>query len=90
MANKRTIKHNINTICSELFAECVAVAHYEAKANGENVEALLHTIVKMQKDYISRVSHTEPGIKASKYFKNLIEKFDTDAMEVIDQINNMH
>jgi len=90
MANKRTIKHNINTICSELFAECVAASQYGTKANEENVESLLHTIVKMQKDYNARVSHPEPGMKATKYFKDLIEKFNAHAVEVVDQINNLH
>lgn len=90
MANKRTIKHNINTICAELFAECVAVSRYEAKTNEENVESLLHTIVKMEKDYIARVSHPEPGMRAKKYFNDLIEKFNAHVVEVIDQINNLH
>ena len=90
MANRRTLKHNINRICEELFAECIAVSLYSADANRENVEALLYSIVKMGGDYICRVSHAEPGMKAKAYFKNLTEQFNCSVNEIVDQINNLH
>ncbi|MBQ8713484.1 MAG: hypothetical protein IJ551_11800 [Prevotella sp.] len=89
MANKRTLKHAINSICEELFAEAVAASLYGNERNQENADALLFSILKLQGNYISRVSHTEPGMKAKDYFKDLRQKFTAEADELIDQINNL-
>ncbi|MBP5775972.1 MAG: hypothetical protein J6W56_00305 [Prevotella sp.] len=88
MANKRTLKRGIQLICEDLFAECVAVSLYGPKANKENAETLLPVIVKMQDDFINRISHPEPGISAEAYFKDLREKFTSQVNEILDQINS--
>ena len=88
MANKRSLKHAINGISEELFAECIAAALYGSGSQKENSDALLFTILKMQRNFISRISHPEPGITAKAYFKDLREKFTAQVGEVVDQINN--
>lgn len=89
MANKRTLKHVINGICEELFAECVAASLYGAEDHRGNADALLFTIVKIQGDFIARVSHPEPGMSTKLYYKDLREKFSAQISEVVDQINNL-
>ena len=88
MANKRSLKKNINLICEELFAECVAVSLYGTENNKDNAEALLFAIVKLQNEFISRVSHPEPGMEPKTYFKDLREKFSGQVSEILDQINS--
>lgn len=90
MAKRRTIKRSINQICEELFAECIAVSLYCVETDKDNVEALLHSIAKLGNNYVCRVSHIEPGMKPGEYFKDLIEKFNCEVNEIIDQINNLH
>lgn len=90
MMNKRTLKKCINAICDELFAECLAASLYVNKKNEDNIEALLFSIIKLQSNAISRISHPEPGMPAKTYYKDLREKFSSQASEIIDQINNMH
>ena len=87
MANKRTLKHAINLICDELFAEAVAASLYGNNPQKENSEALLYSILRMKDDYIRRISHIEPGMKADTYFKTLRENFSKEADEIINQIN---
>lgn len=87
MANKRILKRKINYVCSELFSEVVA-ASYSIKADEENVKALLTSILVIHNDYIRRVSHVEPGMSATKFFKDLITKFNKQVSEIIDQISN--
>jgi len=87
MANKRTLKRSIRLICEELFAEAMAMSMYGPDVARQNAEALLFTIAKMENLYISRVSHPEPGMKASAYYKDLREKFSAQVSEVIDQLN---
>lgn len=89
MANKKDLKKSINYICSNLFAECVAVSLYEGNAKKENVEALLASIVHTHSNYIRRVSHPEPGMPAKKYYQDLITLFNREADDIIDQIGNL-
>ena len=90
MANKRTLKKSRTQICEAMFSECVATTISAKKSSQENIEALLFSIVRMQDDYLSRISHPEPGMPAKQYFKVLREKFAAQASELIDQINNMY
>ena len=87
MANKRSLKQTITLVCEELFAECVAASLYGQ--NKDCAKALLYSIVKMQNDFICRISHPEPGIPAKLYFKDLREKFVAQISEIVDQINNL-
>ena len=90
MANKRELKKTINCICDNLFAECVAAQLYSGKPGVENVSALLSSIVHLQSNYVNRISHPEPGMENKVYFKDLIENFNKEAGEIIDQISNLH
>jgi hypothetical protein len=89
MANKRTLKRAINLICEELFSECVAASLYGADKHTENAEAMLFSILKMESDFISRVSHPEPGMPPRIYYKKLREQFAAHASDLADQVNNM-
>lgn len=88
MTNKRDLKRTINTICDELFAECVAASLYGTASDKENAESLLVSVVKMRNDFINRVSHPEPGMEPKAYFQQLIRKFSEEASEMADHINN--
>ncbi|MGM9704967.1 MAG: hypothetical protein ACI3YB_03140 [Prevotella sp.] len=90
MANKRDLKHAINGVCNDLFAECVATVHYGNKSNSENIGAILISIVTINNEYIRRVSHPEPGMKAKTYFKDLISNFNKQALEILDQIGSFN
>ena len=87
MANKRSLKRTIALVCEELFAECVAASLYGH--NKDSAKALLYSTVKMQNDFICRISHPEPGMPAKLYFKDLREKFVAQVSEIADQINNL-
>ena len=89
MANKRTLKRGINLVCEDLLTECVAASLYGAEAHKDNAEALLFSIIRMQSDFVCRISHPEPGIPAKVFFRDLREKFSMQANELIDQINNL-
>ena len=89
MANKRTLKKAVNAICDELLTEAIAASLYGNDNKNGNAEALLFSIVKMQSNFISRVSHPEPGMAAKNYFKDLREKFSAEVSEIVDHINNL-
>ena len=89
MANKGSLKKAINQLCEELFSEAVAASLYGNEYHKENADALLVTVIKTQRHYISRVSHPEPGIGTQSYYKDLREKFAAQASEIADQISNL-
>ena len=89
MANKRNLKRTINYICSDLFAEAVAASLYGEKPNKDNIDALLSSILIIHNDFLSRVSHPEPGMDKKFYYKAIIEDFNKQASEIIDQIQNL-
>ena len=83
MAKRRELKRSINYICSDLFAECMAASLYNGTPNPEDVKNLLTSILTMHSSYICRVSHVEPGMKASVYFQDLKTHFNKDVNDVI-------
>ena len=89
MANKRDLKRTINYITSELFAETVAASLYNGKTTQEDVDGILSSIVMVNGDFISRVSHPEPGVAPKVYYKNLVQDFNKQVSEIIDQISNL-
>ena len=62
MANKRTLKRAINLICGELLTEAVAASLYGNDKHAVSEDTLLFSIMQMQRNYICRVSHPEPGM----------------------------
>ena len=90
MPNKRDLKKTINYICSELFSECVAASLYNGNPNEDSVNALLSSILMIQNNYVNRISHPEPGMKQKDYFRDLIDNFNKQTSEIIDQIASLH
>lgn len=89
MTNKRDLKRTINYICGDLFAECVAASLYGGKTDEKNAEALLTSILRINSDFVKRISHPEPGMPQKEYFKKLVQDFNKQVSEIIDQINNL-
>lgn len=89
MANKRQLKRTINYVTSELFAEAMAAVIYSTKANKEEGDSILASVILMRDDFISRVSHPEPGMPAKKYYKILVNNFNSVVSETIDNISNL-
>lgn len=89
MANKKELKRTINSICSDLFAEAMAASLYGNKDNKEAADNLLPAIIITRNDFISRISHPEPGMKAKQYYKKLVSDFSETASDIIDKIGNI-
>lgn len=54
------------------------------------MNALLTTILSLHDDFVRRISHPEPGLKTKKYFKVLVENFEKEVSDIVDQISNLH
>ena len=89
MAKKKELKKTVNYICEELIANCVATSLYNGKPIDDDVNAIFASILHVQTDYISRISHPEPGMPQKKYYKQLVDDFNKQVLELVDQICNL-
>ena len=85
---RKDLKKRINYLCGELLAECMAAADYAAKDNKQDVENVMLSILKMQNDWICRLSHIEPG-STDLFFKKMKEDMQKRTEEIVEQIQNL-
>ena len=85
---RKDLKKHINYLCGELLAECIAAAQFSKKDNRQDIENVMLSILKMQNDWICRLSHVEPG-STRLFFKKLHEDMQKRADEIIEQIQNL-
>lgn len=88
MANRRKLKKNINYLCGDLFAECIAVRQFN-NVNADDVDNVMRSILLMQDDLICRTSHVEPGMKSSVFFKKLRDDMQARTSDIIEQLTNL-
>ncbi len=82
---RRDIKKDINSLCGDLFAECIAILQYKKEANKNDVENVMLTILQMQNDMISRLSHVEPG-STRLFFRKLRNDLIARTGDIVEQI----
>ena len=80
MANRRQLKKNVNYIAGELFMECLVMRNYVPGTDKQKADDLMSNILKIQDEFISRISHTEPG-----NVKGFYHKFHTDFQTKVDE-----
>ena len=85
---RKDLKKHINYLCGELLAECIAAAQFGKKDNKQDIENVMLGIVKMQNDWISRLSYVEPG-STKLFFKKLKEDMQRRTDEIVEQIQNL-
>ena len=62
---------------------------YSSKATEEDVNALLASILVIHNDYVRRVSHQEPGLAPKLFYKDLVNSFNKQVSEIVDQVVNL-
>ena len=62
---------------------------YSSKTTEEDVNALLASILVIHNDYVRRVSHQEPGLEPKLFYKDLVNSFNKQVSEIVDQVVNL-
>lgn len=88
MASRRNLKKNINYIAGELFAECLVNGLYVLGTDKKKTDDLMAEILKMQDEFISRISHSEPG-NTKGFYKKLHADFNAKVGEIIDAMGKL-
>lgn len=89
MASRRELKKNVNYIAGELFAECLMKSKFIPGTDQSKADELMSEILAMQDEFISRISHTEPG-NVKTFYKKFREDFDAEINKIIDKIESLN
>ena len=88
MASRRDLKKVITFVADELATEAFIVS-FDSKSDAEAVAAVFNKIIVLNKEYIARVNHVEPGMPAKKYFNTLCDSFNTEAKAILAEIRGL-
>ena len=88
MASRKELKKNVNYIAGELFTECLVNSLYVPGTDKKRADSVMAEILKMQDEFISRISHTEPG-NVKGFYKKFRLDFNAKVDEIIEAIGNL-
>lgn len=89
MASRRELKKTVNYISGELFAECLVNSMFVPGTDKAKAEELMAEVLKMQDEFLSRISHTEPG-NVKGFYKKFRADFNAKVNEIIDAIAKLN
>ncbi len=89
MASRRQLKKNVNYIAGELFAECLLNSMFIPGTDKEKADQLMSDILRVQDEFISRISHTEPG-NVKGFYKKFRTDFNSKVNEIVDAIEKLN
>lgn len=89
MASRRQLKKNVNYIAGELFSECLINNMFVPGTDKSKSDKLMAEILEMQADFVSRISHTEPG-NVKGFYKKFRTDFNAKVNEIIDAIAKLN
>ena len=88
MASRKDLKKGINYIIGELFTECVFISLSLPEADKAKADKVMTDILNMQDDFVSRISHTEPG-NVKGFYKKLREDFNKRVDEILEAMSQL-
>ena len=88
MANRKDLKKAINYIAGELFTECIICSLNLSEEGKQKADKIMTDILNMQNEFISRISHTEPG-NVKGFYKKLREDFSTQVDGIVTAIGQL-
>lgn len=88
MAKRRELKKNVNYIAGELFTECLINCTFIPGTDQAKADELMGKILQMQDEFLSRISHTEPG-NVKGFYKKFHADFNAKVNEIIEEIGKL-
>ncbi len=88
MAKRRILKKSINYIIGDLFTECVYIRLTLPEAEQAKTDQIMTDILNLQDDFVSRISHTEPG-NVKGFYKKLHEDFNAKVDGILEAMGQL-
>ena len=88
MASRRDLKRDISYVIGDIFTECLIYKELVPGTDKAAAEKLIVDLLRIDNEFITRISHTEPG-KAKEYYRALIKDFQKQISEVLDKLSKL-
>ena len=79
------MKKTVNFIISELYTQCLVMQTVKG-ADDEKVKEVLVDIMDLQKEFLSRANHTEPG-NVKGFYRKYYADFNAQVDAIYDKLN---
>ena len=89
LASRRELKKNVNYIAGELFTECLINSMFIPGTDKVKADELMAEVLKMQDEFVTRISHTEPG-NVKGFYKKFRADFNAKVNEIIEAIGKLN
>ena len=89
MASRKELKKTVNYIAGELFSECLINSMYVPGTDKKKADELMGEILAIQQEFISRISHTEPG-NVKGFYRKFRSDFNAKVNDIIDAIAKLN
>ena len=88
MASRRDLKRDISYVIGDIFTECLIYKELVPGTDKAAAEKLIVDLLRIDNEFITRISHTEPG-KAKVYYRTLVKDFQKEITAVIDKLTKL-
>lgn len=88
MASRRDLKRDISYVIGDIFTECLIYKELVPGTNQKEAEKLIVDLLRIDNEFITRISHTEPG-NAKQYYRTLVKDFQKEISTVIDKLTKL-
>ena len=88
MASRRDLKRDISYVIGDIFTECLIYKELVPDTNQKEAEKLIVDLLRIDNEFITRISHTEPG-NAKGYYRALVKDFQAQITQVIDKLTKL-
>ena len=85
MASRRNLKKDISYVIGDLFTECLIYKELVPGTDKNAADELIIELLKIDDEFTTRISHTEPG-NAKQYYRALYKEFNERIAKVTDKL----
>ncbi|MCQ2084211.1 MAG: hypothetical protein MJY58_06950 [Bacteroidaceae bacterium] len=88
MASRRNLKKDVSYIIGDLFTECLVYKELVPGTDKAAADDLMMDLLEMDTEFITRISHTQPG-EAKQYYRTYLKDFNEAVSNVAAKLNSL-
>lgn len=88
MASRRHLKRDINYVIGDIFTECIIYKELVPGTDKAKADDIMVRLLQVDNEFITRISHTEPG-NAKEYYRQLVKEFNEAIALIIDSLSKV-
>lgn len=88
MASRRNLKKDVSYIIGDLFTECLVYKELVPGTDKAAADDLMMDLLEMDTEFITRISHTQPG-ESKQYYRTYLKDFNEAVSNVAAKLNSL-